>query len=89
MDYRDVISKPEFNFWIPIITTIAAIALSWGALTTRISLLEVKADTLESHFVTMKAEVDDTLTKHDEILLDIQVKLAEIQKDVLYIKERL
>lgn len=37
--YKEFLSKPELNFWIPIITSIVLITLSWANLTGEIKLL--------------------------------------------------
>lgn len=39
-DYQQLISKPEISFWVPIVTSAVMIALSFGALLTRIAILD-------------------------------------------------
>ena len=44
--YKDIISKPELNFWIPIIFTAVTITLSWGSVLNKIALLDQKVGQL-------------------------------------------
>lgn len=68
----------QFNNIVPIITSAIIIALSWGALTSRLSLIEQKVDfiatTLESHYEEAKDDAKD--------IQEIQRQLAII-KNVL------
>ncbi len=89
MSTKDIISRPEIRFWIPILTAIVGIAMSWAVMSTKIGALEDKDVSLETHFVDMKTEVDKTLTAHDLVLIEIQLSLAGIQKDIIYIREAL
>lgn len=41
---NDALQKNELRFWLPIIISIVSVVLSWGALTTRIALVEQKQD---------------------------------------------
>lgn len=45
-DYRQLISKPEISFWVPIITSAVMIALSFGTLLTKIALLNKGQETI-------------------------------------------
>jgi len=96
MNQKEFISKPEISFWIPVITAIVSASLAWGTLSNKLNIMNEQVDYMNSKGVilrqdmeAMEERVDSTLTKHDQVLLDIQVRLAEIQKDVLWIKERL
>lgn len=44
--YKSFISHPEINFWVPIIISFVTVTLSYGALMTRVSVLENKMDTM-------------------------------------------
>ena len=54
-----------------------ALAVAWGVWTTRIDALECRI-----------AEQSAKLEKYDSTLLTIQVQLAEIQKDLSYIRRQ-
>lgn len=86
---KESLQKPELNFWIGIIIPLIGIAVAWGIMQNRIGNLENRFDYFGSRFVDRQVEVDARLEKRDEILLDIQVKLAEIQTDLAYIKKSL
>lgn len=60
-------------FLIPLL----ALAVSWGVWTTRIDSLECRL-----------AEQTTKLERYDATLLTIQVQLAEIQKDLTYIRKQ-
>lgn len=45
-DYQQLISKPEISFWVPIVTSAVMIALSFGALLTKIALLNKGQETI-------------------------------------------
>ena len=60
-------------FLIPLL----ALAVAWGVWTTRIDALECRI-----------AEQSAKLEKYDSTLLTIQVQLAEIQKDLSYIRRQ-
>jgi hypothetical protein len=76
--YKEMISKPEFNFWVPIVTSLVGLAVSWGSLNVRMDHLEKMTLGLQTTYAEQRA----TNTT-------IQVQLAEIQKDILYIKKGL
>lgn len=44
--FSEMISKPEVNFWVPIIFTAVSIAISFMALSNQVSLQNQKLDTL-------------------------------------------
>lgn len=85
----DTIKKPEFNFWYPLIVMFLGVGITWGATTTKISSLEERFNYFGGRFQDRVDLVDEKLNKQDDVFLDIQVKLAEIQKDILFIKESL
>lgn len=89
LNYKDIINKPELNFWIPIITAIAGIAVSWGIINTRVSNLEERFNYFGGRYEVHVKETDSRFKEQDVVFADIQVKLAEIQKDILFIKESL
>lgn len=89
MNHRDIISKPEVSFWIPIITAVVGVAMSWAALTAKIDSIYDKSVDLRADYEETRGKVEMALTKQEQTLLEIQVKLAEIQKDILYIREKL
>lgn len=72
---KDYLSKPEINFLLSILIPLLALAVSWGILSSRVDQLCKDLD-----------EMKATVKGQQSINTDIQVRLAEIQKDVLYIK---
>ena len=86
---KEAIQKPEVNFWVGIIIPLIGIAVAWGIQTARVAALEARFEYFGGRFLERCELVDARLEKRDEILLDIQVKLAEIQTDLTYIKKSL
>jgi len=72
---KDTIQKPEINFWVGLIIPLLAVAITWGATFNRVNHLE-----------KMVLGLQTTYSSQREQNVKIQVQLAEIQKDVLYIK---
>ena len=46
MTTKDILTKPELQFWIPIIGMIIPVVLSYGLLSTKIAVLETKMDNI-------------------------------------------
>jgi hypothetical protein len=89
MNVKDLIEKPEINFWIGIIVPLIGVAISWGVISTKVKSLETRFDYFGGRFIERQEKVDGRLDSQDKVFLDIQIKLAEIQKDILYIKENI
>lgn len=90
---NDIISKPEINFWVPIILIVVQGVVLFGAINTRVSLNEAKQLELQKEHEQLEARVEEYInasnsffsqTKADNA--DLKVKLAEIQKDIQYIR---
>jgi hypothetical protein len=75
---KDYLSKPEVNFFLSILIPLVALGVAWGVMTARLDNVDKRVDSLE--------EINSSQTKINQ---DIQVRLAEIQKDVLYIRKEL
>lgn len=61
--------------WLPMILTIAALLVSLGVSQQRVAELD-----------RMCEENTSTLKLHDATFLDLQIRLAEMQKDLSYIR---
>ena len=44
--YQEIITKPELNFWTPIITSVVLITLSWANFSTELKLLRREVESL-------------------------------------------
>lgn len=66
-DYQALISRPEISFWVPIITSIVLVALAFGAVLTRIALVEQKQDTI----ISQNAELLKTF-KEEKVADDLR-----------------
>lgn len=75
---REYISKPELNLFISILVPLLALAVMWGVLATRL-------DHVEKLALGLQEQYKEQSTTNEEI----KVKLAEIQKDLMYIRENL
>lgn len=85
---QEIINKPELNFWIPIIASAVGIAIAWGIMSNRVNSLEERFNFFGGRFQDRQELVDARLKEQDTAFLEIKVKLAEIQKDILFIKEQ-
>lgn len=68
----------EINFIIQLAVPLSAVAVSWGIMRAKIAEVENVTRCLSDKY--------DEQTKTNE---EIKVKLAEIQKDILYIRKSL
>lgn len=78
MEMKEYLSKPEINFFLSIAIPLIALAVGWGVMTTRLEHVEDTASVLRVDF-----------NKQQSTNEEIKVRLAEIQKDILYIREAL
>ena len=85
---KDVIQKPEVAFWIAIIVPILGIAMGWGVFATRLSTLEDRFNYYGARFEARETLVNNKLEDQDKVFLDIQVRLAEIARDITFIREK-
>jgi hypothetical protein len=69
--YIEFISKPEINFWIPIIFTVVSITMSFMVLTNKVELLTQKMETII-------ANQDKLLGKYE----NVQVRLGTAERDI-------
>ena len=89
MDTSKFIEKPEISFWVPIIVALISAAMSFAVISNKVSNNEKNIIKMEARVDVAIQDATRQFDKTSETLLNIQVKLAEIQKDILYIKERL
>lgn len=75
---KDYISKPEINFLLSILIPLVAFAVGWGVMTARVNHVERMTSGLQVEF-----------SKQQTVNEEIKVRLAEIQKDIIYIRESL
>lgn len=75
---KDVLTKTWVLFFLSIAIPLMSLAVSYGAVTARL-------DQAEKEIGLIRAEH----TAQRDVNEEIQVKLAEIQKDILYIREKL
>ena len=76
--FKDYISKPEINLFLSILIPLVALAVSWGIFTARLD-----------HTERMINGLQDTYKQQNQINQDIQIKLTQIQTDVLWIRKGL
>jgi len=75
---KDALTKPELNFFMSIAIPLIALAVSWGVVTTRI-------DHQERLLLGLQNEYSEQRNTNESI----KITLAEIQKDILYIRTEL
>ena len=73
MKSKDPITWLQFNNIVPIITTAIVLALSWGTLTARLSLIEQKVDNiaqiLEKHYTQAERRDEDVHALQKEVAI--------------------
>ena len=89
MTMKETIKKPEIQFWTPIITAIVGIAVAWGIMSTRVNSLEKRFDFFGGRVAEYQEKTEFRFESIDNEYTQIQVTLAEIQKDIAFIKEKL
>jgi len=79
--YKDVISRPEVSFWIPLLIPLLALAVAWGTINARVSASEAKlAEYPSQDYFTLKFQnMDDRFT-------DLQKQISELKVEVRAIK---
>lgn len=75
--YKSFISHPEISFWVPIIVSVVTITISYGALMTRVSVLENKMDTMIINQQAILAKYSDVETRYG-VLTNKVTKLETI-----------
>ena len=85
---KDALQKPEINFWIGLIIPLVAIAVAWGVNNTRLSNLENWFDFFGGRYEERVKQVDTKMDAQDVAFTQIQVRLAEIQKDISFIRDQ-
>ena len=56
--YKELLSKEEVKFWIPIMTTAVTIAISYMLLSNKIDLLSQKIDNITEKIITSEVRVN-------------------------------
>ena len=69
--YQEFISKPEISFWVPLISSLVALLLSYGALFTRISVLETKIEQLTDANLQVLQKFVSVETRYGELSLQV------------------
>lgn len=85
----DYLRKREFNFWLGIISPLLSIAVAWGAYASTITHQQEQIDEIKSTIAQHRADSNKKFEEMDSTYTDIKIQLAEIQRDILYIKERM
>lgn len=75
---KEYISKPELNLFLSIIIPLLAFGVGWGIMSNRVD-----------HLDKMTAGLQDQLQLQRDANQEICVRLAEIQKDIVYIRAEL
>jgi hypothetical protein len=78
--YQELITKPEINFWVPIITTVVLIAGSFMALRGTVDLQNQKLD-------TVIANQTEILKKYENV--QVRVGTAELNIGVLQTNQKI
>lgn len=78
MKPSELLTKPEINFFLSILIPLVALSVTYGTLSEKIYYVETATN-------TVKAQCDENKNDNNEI----KIRLAEIQKDILYIREKI
>ena len=85
---KEAIQKPEVNFWLGIIIPIIALAVAWGSLNTRLDNLDFQRTEGHNAYRQHVIDSENRFDAQDVAFTQIQVRLAELQKDISFIRER-
>ena len=89
MPTKEFLKRPEISFWVALLLPFVGFAVQWGVLTTNINAIADKGIKLRTE-VEAHINIDERrYESQNETFLKIQVQLAEIQKDIAYIKNRI
>ncbi len=83
---KDAMQKPEVSFWMAIIIPLLGIAVQYGIVTNSLSNIAVDHNELNSRFESYIDKNESDKKEQGITLLEMQVKLAEIQKDISFIR---
>ena len=79
---KQYITKPEVRFWIAIISIIVTSAVAFNTLSMKVEAIYDKGASLRSEYEKSIDRIDARL----ELLDKMQIDIAEIKKDVQYLK---
>lgn len=85
----DNLKKRELNFWMNILSPVVSLAIAWSVLSTTVTHQQKQIDSLEKTVTEHRA---DNLRRFEELsttYTKIEIQLAEIKRDIIYIKEKL
>ena len=80
------LAKKELTFWWPIIVAAIGVAIAWGTLSTKVTQNARACEELSDKLTVQQEECRYNHDKLNLTLTEIEVKLAQIQKDIEYIK---
>lgn len=83
---KDAMQKPEVSFWMAIIIPLLGLAVQWGTLNSSLTNLAEKEARLRQEYDSFVVNQNSQSKDLDVRLLQMEVKLAEIQKDIVYIR---
>lgn len=75
---KEYLSKPEINFMLSILIPLLALAVAWGIFSQKVNHLEAMTLGLQRQYDLDKSDRED-----------LKIRIAEIQKDISYIREKL
>ena len=71
--YKEIISKPEINFWVPIIFTAVSITISFMALSSQVAIQNQKLDQVIANQIQILQESKDLRDKISLNTIDISI----------------
>lgn len=85
---EQVITRPEVAFFLSLLLPIVSFAVTIS--TTKTQLAAAEANIAENRNLIEKYQdkSDVTQAKQDQIYVEIQVSLAEMKKDIVFIKDK-
>jgi len=70
--YQEFLSRPELNFWIPIITSLLMVASSFFLLYTKVELLNQKVDNISANIDRLTTKYASVEDRYGKVSLQIQ-----------------
>jgi hypothetical protein len=78
--------KSAVQFWVPLILIVVSLVVGWVTMGNQIQTVKADQARLETSFSDHLQDVDIIRAERDQQYLEMQITLAQIQKDIAYIR---
>lgn len=86
---KEAITEADLKFWIQLGGIVATMAVGWALLSAKVEANASQINTLQTALERQQTECRETHEKINLQMTEIQVALANIQKDIIYIRKEI